>query len=185
MILMRIAITGTPGVGKHTVAKIVADRLGMRLVDINEVAMSSAIIAMDESTYIVDVDKLADIFKGVEDNTLLVGHLAPYVLDSIDLAVVLRRSPYELRDVYKQRGYSESKTKDNLQSEILGIIAYDAVKRFGDDRVVEIDTTARDAEDVADEIIRVVRHEKDGMLGHIDWLALIVQRDELREFFDY
>ncbi|MEM0030105.1 MAG: adenylate kinase family protein [Candidatus Nitrosocaldus sp.] len=182
---MRLVITGTPGVGKHTVSSIVAHRLGMRLIDINAIAMNSAIIAMDESTYIVDVDKLADIFKGVEDNTLLVGHLAPYVLDAIDLAIVLRRSPYELRDIYGQRGYSESKAKDNLQSEILGIITHDAVKRFGDNKVVEIDCTGKSAEDVADEIIRIVRHEQDGMLGHIDWLALIVERDELREFFDY
>ncbi|MCS6768622.1 MAG: AAA family ATPase [Candidatus Nitrosocaldus sp.] len=184
---MRLAITGTPGVGKHTVARIVADRLGMRLVDINEVAMSSAIIAMDESTYIVDTDRLEDIFRGVEDNVLLVGHLAPYVLDGdkVDLAVVLRRSPYELREVYRQRGYGEDKAKDNLQSEILGIITHDAVKRFGDHKVVEVDCTGRSVGDVADEIIRIARHEQDGMLGHVDWLAIVVQRDELREFFDY
>lgn len=181
---MRIALTGTPGVGKHTVAEMVASRLGMRLIDINELAISSAIIGMDESTYIVDVDRLAEMLKDVEDNVLLVGHLAPYVLDSVDLVVVLRRSPYELRDVYRERGYSEDKARANLQSEILGIITYDAVKRFGDS-VIEVDCTGRSAEDVADEIVRVVRNEQEGRLGHVDWLAMIVQRDELREFFEY
>ncbi len=181
---MRIVITGTPGIGKHTVARALAKRLKMSIVDINEVALRNAIIGKDDS-YIVDTDKLRDILKGLSDNTIVVGHLAPYVLDykDIDLVVVLRRSPYELRDVYRLRGYDESKAKDNLASEILGIITYDAVNAFKD-KVVEVDCTGKSVDMVREEILRVISKEQEGMVGHINWLDLVVSNNDLREFFD-
>lgn len=184
---MRIVVTGTPGVGKHTIAKALAERLRMSTIDINELALSNnAVIGKDRFSYIVDTDKLRSILKGLKDNTIVVGHLAPYVLDSndVDLVVVLRRSPYELREIYKERRYDESKAKDNLASEILGIITYDSVKQFKD-KVVEIDCTSKNVDTVVDEILRIVNKKQEGMLGHIDWLALVVKNNDLREFFDY
>ena len=34
---MKIALTGTPGTGKTTIGKILRDRYGLKVVDLNEV----------------------------------------------------------------------------------------------------------------------------------------------------
>ncbi|MFQ5920672.1 MAG: adenylate kinase family protein [Nitrososphaerales archaeon] len=189
-------ITGSPGVGKHTVAKTVAERLDLELIDINTVAMkSSAIIARDEISYVVDPKKLARALRKEirtkttkkKKNCLVVGHLAPYVLSRRDpeMVVVIRRSPYELRRVYARRGYDGQKIRDNMTSEIIGILVFDAVKKFGKDKVVEVDCTAKKPKRVADEIISMVKRRQKGSLGSIDWLSLVAGRGELQKFFDY
>ena len=44
--------------------------------------------------------------------------------------IVLRRSPYDLIPVYKNRKYDDVKIKDNVGSEILGIITNDAMNEI-------------------------------------------------------
>ena len=51
-------ITGNPGVGKHTVAKQIAKRLSLDLIDINKVAIQERIFEESEGTFDVDVKKL-------------------------------------------------------------------------------------------------------------------------------
>jgi adenylate kinase len=38
---LRLVITGNPGVGKHTSAKIIAERINAEIIDINEVAIDN------------------------------------------------------------------------------------------------------------------------------------------------
>jgi len=120
-----LVITGNPGVGKHTVAKIVAKKLGLKLIDINTVAIkNNAIIMKDNIGYVVDLKKLSSLLRReINKDCLVVGHLAPYVLKKgdADLVIALRRSPYELKRVYAKRGYSERKVIDNISSEVIGV----------------------------------------------------------------
>ena len=63
---------------------------------------------------------------------MIVGHLAPYVLEKnkVKIMIVLRRSPYDLIPVYKERKYTDEKSRDNVGSEVLGIITHDAIDRI-------------------------------------------------------
>jgi len=189
MLAKLLVITGNPGVGKHTVAKIVARKLDLKLIDINAVAISNdAIILKDSIGYVVDRRKLSSkLGREITKDCLVVGHLAPYVFKKNDpsLVVVLRRSPYELKKVYAERGYNEQKATDNLSSEIIGVCLYDAVKKFGKDRVSEVDSTAKKAEKVASEIISISRGKSKRLIGKVDWLSLIVKNDDLQKFFVY
>ncbi len=180
---MRLVVTGTPGVGKHTIAKVLADRLDAKLIDVNEVAFKyNAIIGRDYA-YIIDIEKAKAIIKEqLSDRCIIVGHLAQDVVDEIDYAIVLRRSPYELEQVYIKRGYDVKKMKDNLASEILGVIIYDCMSKFSKDRIIEIDCTSKGVEDIVREIIMCISNNK-GMIG-VDWLAMVAARDEMSRFFD-
>ncbi|RMF32357.1 MAG: AAA family ATPase, partial [Candidatus Nitrosothermus koennekii] len=114
---MRIVITGTPGVGKHTIADMLAKRLKYKIIDINSLALQHNAIIGKDYAFIIDIEKMKDIIKDeLDDNCIIVGHVAPYVLenDYIDYVIVLRRSPYELEEVYRNRGYDIKKMKDNL-----------------------------------------------------------------------
>jgi adenylate kinase len=184
-----LVITGNPGVGKHTVAKMVAKKLDLKLIDINTIAIkNNAIVMKDHVGYVVDLRKLSSLLRReMTRNCLVVGHLAPYVLKKSDatLIVVLRRSPYELKRVYAKRGYKEQKVIDNISSEIIGVCLYDAVKRFGRDKVAEIDGTGKKADKVANQIISIFKGKSKYSIGKVDWLSLIVKNYDLQQFFDY
>jgi hypothetical protein len=72
-------------VGKHTSAKIIAEKLGAEIVDINKVAIDNkAIKKKTERGLDVDVRKLSGLLAKLllksESDLVIVGHLAPYVL---------------------------------------------------------------------------------------------------------
>lgn len=189
MLAKLLVITGNPGVGKHIVAKMVAKKLDLKLIDVNKVAIkNNAIIMKDKMGYVVDLRKLSSLLRRkIIRDCLVVGHLAPYVLKKSDpeLVIVLRRSPYELRKVYARRGYNEQKATDNISSEIIGVCLYDAVRKFGENKVAEVDSTAKKTGKVANEIISIFKGKSKRSIGKIDWLSLIVKKKDLQKFFVY
>ena len=184
-----LVITGSPGVGKHTIARIIAKKLSLRLIDINSLAIkNNAIISKDKSGYVVDIKKLSLIVrKEIKKDCLVVGHLAPYILKKSDpsLVAVIRRSPYELKKVYSKRGYDRQKIMDNVSSEVIGICLYDAIKKFGERKVAEFDSTDKRLERVASEIISVFNGKVKGSVSKVDWLSLIGKNSDLQRFFEY
>jgi adenylate kinase len=186
---LKLVITGNPGVGKHTCARIIAARTGAEIVDINRVAIDNGAIAKKtERGLEVDIKKLvrllAKILKSRKD-LVIVGHLAPYVLKpaGVSMVAVLRRSPYELEKTLEKRAYRADKVRENLASEILGVSLYDSLKTFGRCKVAEFDTTGKTADQTADEIMRSL-HKKPKPAG-IDWLAMVSERGDMLRFFEY
>jgi adenylate kinase len=186
---LKLVITGNPGVGKHTSARIIADRTSAEIIDINRVAIDNKAIAKKtERGLEVDVKKLSRLMTKLlktKKDLVVVGHLAPYVIKpaGISLVAVLRRSPYELEKTLGKRGYSAEKIKENLASEILGVSLYDSLKTFGKRKVVEFDTTNKTPEQTANEIMRALR--KKPKAARIDWLALVSGRGDMQKFFEY
>jgi adenylate kinase len=186
---LRLVITGNPGVGKHTSAKIIAEKMGTEIIDINEVAIDNNAIAKETDRGLeIDVKRLvkllAKLLKAKKD-LVLVGHLAPYVLKpaGISLVAVLRRSPYELEKTLKERGYRIDKVRENLASEILGTSLYDSLKTFGRRKVAEFDTTGKTPKQTADEILAAL-NKKPKLIG-IDWLILVSEKGDMQKFFEY
>ncbi|KAF6247888.1 shikimate kinase [Nitrosopumilus sp. b3] len=177
---MSIVITGNPGVGKHTVAEKIAQRLKLHIIDINNIAKESGLLEENKD---VDTDKLKIILgQKILDSNLIVGHLAPYVLDKkqVRIMIVLRKSPYDLIAVYKNRKYSDKKIKDNAGSEILGVIAHDAINRF-EEKAVQMDITGKTIEESEERIMSIISNNKGN--EDVDWLDLVTKNNDLRKFF--
>jgi len=190
----KLVITGNPGVGKHTSAKLVAKKfLGAKIIDINRVAIDNDAILKKDDKYGIDVDVkkvtklIAYKIKKDSGGLLIVGHLAPYVLDpaGINMVIVLRRSPYELTLVFKKRNYAPEKAKENIASEILGISLYDAVKTFGKSKVAELDTTGKTSSETSDEIISLLQKKSRPVVGLTDWLSLVHNKGDIHRFLEY
>ncbi|MBE44386.1 MAG: shikimate kinase [Thaumarchaeota archaeon] len=184
-----LVITGNPGVGKHTISKIVAKKLSLDLIDINAIAIkNNTIKSKDSSGYVVDLQKLSLLLKKyMNKKSLIVGHLAPYVLQRNDVCMVavIRRSPYELESVYKKRCYNFQKITDNLSGEIIGICLYDTIKKFGKNKVAEFDNTAVKSKVTTDKIINYFKGNVKYIVGKIDWLSLISANNDMYKFFEY
>ena len=193
---MSIVITGSPGVGKHTIAKEIERTWKIsELIDINKIAIDAGLVEQGQDAFDVDVNNLKKHLEPIVSDIprlhwmgrtgLVVGHLAPYVIDvkHAHPCIVLRKNPYKLLDIYKKRGYTEKKMKDNLCSEILGIIANDAIKNFGQEKTFQVDTTDHTPKELAVRIHDIYNGKDNG--DDIDWLSLIQEKNDLKKFFDY
>ena len=180
---MSIVITGNPGVGKHTITQLIADKMKLPIIDINKIAKDSELFEKNNNTNDVDVEILEKILESkISENNIIVGHLAPYVLrkNQVKIMIVLRRSPYDLIPVYKNRKYDDIKINDNVGSEILGIITNDAIDKF-QEKTFQINVSGKTIVEVYEKIISVIINKKGNEV--IDWLELVRKNNDLGKFF--
>ena len=182
---MSLVITGNPGVGKHTLAKSLAKILDYEIIDINKIILDKGIYEKNHDVLDVDIKKLKKTLKNFSKKSIIVGHLAPYVISKTKtkMIIVLRKSPYKLLSIYKKRKYSKEKISENLGSEILGIIAHDSIKKFGKDKTHQIDTTSKS-------VPKLIKDIQDFLKGgenddNVDWLSIVSKNNDLKEFFAY
>ena len=156
------------------------------MLDINKIASEKGFIEDNQDGNEIDVDKFKGYFgEIITEKSLVVGHLAPYVLNdkNVKSAIVLRKNPYKLLDIYEKRGYSEEKRKENLGSEILGIITNDAITNFGQDKTFQIDASGSTPKEISSRIDNIINRNDDG--DNIDWLPLIQEKNDFKTFFEY
>jgi len=180
---MSIVITGNPGVGKHTIAQEIAEKLELSIIDINSIAKDTGLFEKNKDTYDVDTAKLEKILEQkISEKKVIVGHLAPYVLDKnkVKIVIVLRRNPYDLISVYKERKYTDEKSKENLGSEVLGIIAHDAISKF-QEKAFQINTSGKSIQEMVEKVMTVISSNEGN--EEVDWLNLVTKNNDLKKFF--
>ena len=183
---MSLVVTGNPGVGKHTISKKLAKDLNYKILDINKIAIESKVFEKQNDILDVNVIKLKKILKNkITENTIVVGHLAPYVLskNQVKKAIILRKNPYKLLSVYKKRKYSAKKISENLGSEILGVIAYDSTKKFGKTKSYQIDSSSESVTKIVNSIKNILKNKSNE--EKIDWLTMVTEKNDLQKFFSY
>ena len=175
---MLVAITGTPGVGKSSVSKILAQRFPV--IDIHNYAEKHNLFEeFDEEagSYDVDVEKLNDsiMSEDLDSTVFLDGHLSHFV--DCDVIIVLRCDPHILYKRLKERGYDEKKVLENVQAEVLDVILSESME--SDAKVFEIDCSELTPIQVADRIERIVilGETNDSSPGNVDWSG------EMEEWF--
>ncbi|HIA09676.1 MAG TPA: shikimate kinase [Candidatus Nitrosopelagicus sp.] len=178
-----LVLTGTPGVGKHTVSEELAKTLDYEIVDVNKEAIKAGMSKRDDSID-VDVEQMQELLKGMlTEKSLIVGHLAVYVISKtrVSKAIVLRKNPYDLIQIYEKRNYTDEKKNDNLGSEVLGTITYDSIKKFGNDKTFQVNTTSLTTEQTVKKIVGIVCDNSDG--DTVDWLTEISKKNDFKKFF--
>lgn len=183
----RLVITGNPGVGKHTTAYELTRISDFTVIDINHLAVQHHAFMHDLE---VDSKRIASIMESKLDESqkmIIVGHLAPYVLKKewVDLTIVLRKSPYSLLRILENRRYSAEKIRENVASEILGIILYDSVQCFGKEKIAELDTTQSSPAEICENIISLASGGASRRIGVVDWLSLVSEKGDLGRFLEY
>ena len=181
-----LVLTGNPGVGKHTTAsEIMKQNTMYEIIDINNLAIELGLTEKAKETLEVYVAELKIKMKQkVSNNSLIVGHLAPYVLDEsdVDVAIVLRKNPMDLIKVFKNRGYSKEKIKSNTASEFIGVTFNDSISSFGEEKTFQIDTTNKTPEQVTSIIDKIVNGKNKGDI--VDWFHLVDKNAAIQELLD-
>jgi len=186
---MLIAVTGTPGVGKTSLSIKLADALSLEYIDFEELLVEKGFYTSYDNirnSYIIDVEKARRYFaeKSIY-NAVLDGHIIIliYPCKKIDKIILLRCSPYILYKRLKKKGYSTSKIIENVQAEILDIIAKDVYTYCDRNKVFE-----KDVSEGTDKYIElIINFIKDRVKpdhgDKVDWLSLVMRNDDFKKFF--
>ena len=174
-----IFITGTPCTGKTTVSEVLSSKLNCQLIKINDLAIENDfVLGIDEDKgyKVIDIPKLnekvSEIIDDSDELIIFEGHLA-HLCDGADKVIVLRVRPEILRSRLEGRDYSESKIRENLEAEAMGVCSFEAYETYGD-RVFEIDASDLTVDETADEIATFVSGEKTFSFGEIDFMDWLI-----------
>jgi adenylate kinase len=150
--VMRIAITGTPGTGKDTIAEMLAEKMKIQALDIGKLAIDKKYGKKDKErdTFEVDIKKLSKELKGKQG--IFVSNWAELIPN--DITIVLRCEPKELARRLKKRKWPEAKIKENLEAECLDSCLISAIENAK--KAYEVDNT-KEKEKTVDAIIRLIK----------------------------
>jgi len=180
---MKIALTGTPGTGKTSIAHILEKDYNIPIIQLHQFALEENLIEdFDEKrrSDIIDIDELNKRFieKTYDEGIVIIdGHLSHF-LKSVDMIIVLRCHPSILRTRLEIKQWSKEKIYENLEAEILDIIESEAVDIHTIERVIEIDTTNKKVEKLANIINSLIisrfKESKEYKPGQIDWTDVLM-----------
>ena len=185
-----ILITGTPCVGKTTVAKQLTKRLEATYINLTELAETQHLTLRKDAqrnTTVVDekmmLRKMRQTIDTADKDTIVVdGHFASAVVPKkyVTRVFVLRRNPVELRKFMEKCGFKDAKLWENLASEILDVCLVETLEGQEKDRVCELDITGKTVEEVVVEICTAIDENKKCRVGCVDWLG-VLEREGLTD----
>ncbi len=148
-----IALTGTPGVGKTSVARLLKKK-GFLVISLNREIIKNKLYSgydRKRKCYISDMKKVRSFVKKTitenpEKNIVIDSHLSHFL--PVDTSIVLRCKTDELEKRMKKKRWNRRKIEENLEAEFLDLISQEAKNK------IEIDTTNLTPEEVAEKIIQ-------------------------------
>ena len=174
-----VFITGTPCTGKTTVSEVLSEKLGCRLIKINDLAIENDfVLGIDEEKgyKVIDIpklnDKVSEIISGSDELLIFEGHLA-HLCSGADKVIVLRVRPEILRFRLEGRNYSDSKIRENLEAEAMGVCTAEAYDIYEED-VCEIDVSDLAVDEIVELLINVLDGDVDYPVGEVDFMDWII-----------
>jgi adenylate kinase len=187
-----ILITGTPCIGKTTIAKQLTAKLDALYINLTEFAEKHQLTLGEDKkrkTTIIDEEKMrTKISKTIdtaEKITIIIdAHYAPAVVPKryATRIFVLRRNPIELRKFMEKSGFRGAKLWENLASEILDVCLVEALREHAKEKVCELDVTGKTVENVTREIIAILDDRKKCLVGCVDWLGMLEKENITDEY---
>jgi adenylate kinase len=130
---MVIIVTGTPGTGKSTYAKQLAQKLGYHYLDLHEFIVRKGLAEdVDSQRESLIVDELALVEAllptvAARPDTVIDGHMSHEVPPvHVERCIVTKCDLKELQARLEARGYSEEKVRENLDAEIFDVCRVEA-----------------------------------------------------------
>ncbi|HLE74458.1 MAG TPA: adenylate kinase family protein [Candidatus Bathyarchaeia archaeon] len=187
-----ILVTGTPCVGKTTIARQLSKKLDALYINLTELAEKENLtIGRDKKrkTFIINEDKMRKKIRETIDTTeknniIIDGHYATAVVPKSHATriFVLRRNPVELRKFMEKCGFQGPKLWENLASEILDVCLVEALSEHEKEKVCELDVTGKTVENVVTEILAILASRKKCRVGCVDWLGMLERQGVLDEY---
>jgi len=188
-----VLITGTPGTGKTTISRLLATELRACCVDPKILLRRKGIdYVYDEKrkTRIVSLKRLRKALRDrtarVDHGLIIDSHIVPErgPLPRIVRVIVLRCDPIVLEQRLQYKRWSKSKISENLKAEILDICLWDAVKNYGWNKILEIDTTEKAPRQVVQLIVNDLHKREIQSNPKMDWLSDLKSKEILARYLE-
>jgi len=186
-----ILITGTPCVGKTTVAKQLTAKLDAVYINLTEFAKRHSLTLGEDKkrkTIIIDEEKmrqkLAETINAADNaNIIIDGHYASAVTPSnlTTHVFILRRNPKELKQFMQKCGFKGAKLWENLAAEILDTCLIEAMQTQ-QGKICELDATGKTVEETLSAIMDVLEKGKKCYSGIVDWLGMLEKEGLTSEY---
>lgn len=165
---MIIAISGTPGTGKTSVAKILTKLLDGNLMSIKSLIKKHKIpYNFDKKRNTKEVS-IRDLQKSVKKSliknkiNIIEGHMSHFIPS--DNLFVLICNPLILRKRLQKRRWSKKKIDENILAEILQIIQSESKNPY------IINTTTLESKKAAEKILKIIKNPKSYKQKSENWL---------------
>ncbi|CAG9135909.1 unnamed protein product [Plutella xylostella] len=139
-----ILVTGTPGVGKSTLCKLLADRTKFTWREVSKLAEEYSCLDEYDPEYqcpFLNEDKLLDIMEGqvAKGGNIVDYHGCEFFPERwFDAVFVVRTNNTILFDRLTARGYAGKKLEDNIQCEIFETLLEEAQSSYKPEIVTEL-----------------------------------------------
>jgi adenylate kinase len=136
MPLPNVLISGTPGTGKTQTAILLAEKTGLKHLNVGDLVKEHKCYEQHDETYdtfIIDDDAVCDLLEPymAEGGYIVDFHSVELFPERwFELIVVLRTENAILYDRLTERGYSDKKRAENLECEIMQIVLDEAKESF-------------------------------------------------------
>lgn len=148
-IVMKLLVTGVPGVGKTLIGKKLSELLNLQYINVGEFAKDNFDFPVEENEIIIDETLMGEKLDLLQD--IVIDSHIPFKAEK---AIVLRCNPLVLLERLRERRYSEEKIKDNLLSEILDYEIYAVNELFSEEDIYEV--LSENADETIKEIIDII-----------------------------
>ena len=132
---MKIAVSGTPGSGKTTLAKALGKKMGFRVLNEKDFALKNRVGAFNDQDEleipIDEFEKKANAYLEKNDNVILEGHTLCEMKLAVDKFIIITIDPEKLQLRLELRKYSEEKIMDNTFCEGIEYCKKHAKRNYG------------------------------------------------------
>jgi adenylate kinase len=190
-----ILVTGTPCVGKTTIARQLAKKLNAQYINLTEFAEKEKLIMYEDKerkTGVINEVKMRKklretLAKTGNINIIIDGHYAGAVVPESQATwvFVLRRNPVELRAFMEKSGFQGAKLWENLASEILDVCLVEVLSKHKKEKICELDVTGKTVKDVTSQALAILDSRKKGDVGGVDWLGMLETQGVLDEYLRF
>ncbi len=160
---MKLVITGSPGVGKTTVAKILAKRLKLEFFNEKAFALGKGIGKwnLEENELEIPLKKLEKALNSTiksKKNAIIEGHLLCEIRLKADFVVIIRLHPELLEGRLSIRRYAPEKIQDNVFCEGIDYCKKHSFRNYKKDKIIEVNSQ-KTARETAELIIKELKEK--------------------------
>lgn len=145
-----ILLTGTPGVGKSSIAKKVSERTGMRWFDISKLAIEKKMVEEYDENLSCPIINEARVIKflkpKVKKGGCILDFYSPDMFPEewIDVVFVIQTENKILYDRLTERGYEADKLTNNMEYELYGIALEEANEAYDPNIVYPVENSSEE-----------------------------------------
>lgn len=169
-----VLVSGTPGVGKTTLSRLLASELGAMYREVGDVAKECGALAERDKirgSYLVDISKVSKFLAKANQPMVIDGHVILRLpRKKINRVIVLRCNPATLALRLRRKKFPVKKIVENVLAEVTDVCLTEAVRAYGRQRIFELNTTEADVVTCVKYLATAVRR---GIprIGICDWLS--------------